>query len=506
MKNKIIFYINLLLVSILFFLLYTFSPLESDDYWFLEGTQGMQNGWYMFKTACITMQERWFTDTGRLGNIISPMFLALFPKWVFNLLSTCAISTIIILSCYISNSKIGTLQSYIILFATIIFFPWYDYLLCITFGINYVFGIALILFATYFLLNPSQNIILLILQCIICFIAGWIHEGFGVPLACGSFFVGVYLFKNKLLRKEYIYLSCSLILGASMISLSPVFWNRAENSISNIYKFPLKEMIMQIGPGVLLFSIFIICLLLIILNHHKYNITNKQLLSLILITITNAASFVIMIKFYNGPRTGAGVIIFSTIGTLLILNILNFHLNCYISCFVKTVISLFLLVHMSYTVIYQKQLLKEYNIIISLYNNSKDGTIYYDITFPKANLSFYKTTVRQFHERIPKKQIAWYFDKDKNLVILPEKLQNFKDSDLIKASKPGYFLCKGYIIKSPEIEDNNIHLLVDTNKGDNKETRFRLDSFKDKENKEWIFIMPHIQTLDSSLFITDVLN
>lgn len=512
MQKKIssvaVFYSVVAIVALLFVIIYAFSPLEADDYWFLEGTQGMSHGWQMFLTACDTMKERWLTDTGRLGNIINPLFLALLPKWVFNVISGVAVFLMISFGCRLASVAPGSLRSYLLLAAIIFCYPWYDYLFCITFGINYVWGMALTLMAACYLLRPQSSGLSIALISLLCFVAGWMHEGFGVPLSCGGVAVAVLRYFRHTLRRDYIIKLCSLGIGSLMICFSPVFWNRAENAVSNIYKFPLKEMIMQIGPGVAIFIAFI-ALLALVFSCRQWR--EKLLKSpggvekTLFFTVVLIVSLAVMIKYYNGPRTGAGVVMFASIGIIWLSRFMAIRLPGILRNLSNAVLTIAVILNLGYAAYAQKNLLREYSEVVTLFTASPSGTIYYDLTYPKADLSLFKTTVRQFHERIPKRQLAWYLDKDKKMVILPKALEGLDAANVKAASREGFYLYNGYIVMDPAIDLDSPQISVNV-PGNNKVlTRFRSDPFHDDAGKEWVFIMPHIQTLDEYLRISDVL-
>lgn len=508
-SSETIFYSVVAIVALLFIAIYSFSPLEADDYWFLEGTQGMSQGWEMFLTACKTMKERWMTDTGRLGNIMSIPFLALLPKWVFNVISGIAVFLMVTFSCRLASAPSGSMRSYLLLTALVLCYPWYDYLFCITFGINYVWAMALTLMASYYLLRSHDTNESIVLTSFLCFVAGWMHEGFGVPISCGGIAVAFLRYIRHTLRSGYVIKLCALVTGSLMTCLSPVFWYRAENDVSNIYKFPLKEMIMQIGPCTAIFIAFIGLLAIVLINRKWRESLSKAsngIEKTLFFTIVLIVSLAVMIKYYNGPRTGAGIVMFASIGIIWFSRFIGIRLSGTVKKVSGIILTTAVTINLGYAVYVQKKLLKEYHEIVRLFAASPSGVIYYDLSYPKADLSMFKTTVRQFHEHIPKRELAWYLDKDKLMVILPTALEGLDISSVSKASRDGFFIYRGYIVMDPAIDLDSPQISVSV-PGDNKvHTRFRSDAFHDDAGKEWIFIMPHIQTLDEDLRILDVVS
>lgn len=80
------FFLVLFLTASLISLLLFYVPKALDDLWFLDGITDAP-GLHAFSSACAVLVKRLSTDTGRLGAIISPVFLALLPKWVYNILT-----------------------------------------------------------------------------------------------------------------------------------------------------------------------------------------------------------------------------------------------------------------------------------------------------------------------------------------------------------------------------------------------------------------------------------
>lgn len=506
--GKKIFIAATAIAAVLLTAIYMNSPMEADDYWFLEGTHGMKNGVDKFLVACNTMTERWHTDTGRLGNLINPLFLALLPKWVFDVISGLMFFVTVIFSCRMASVRLGSVGSYLLLAGIVFCFPWYDYLFCVTFGINYVWAMALILMASYYLLQPTGRGWPTVIVCVLCFCAGWFHEGFGAPLSCAAVVVAVLRYRRHCLDKSFMAKVISLCAGTLMICVSPSFWNRAESQISNIVKFPFKELVMQIGPSVLIFAMFVIALIiaLSVANYrHRLHHTDRGYERTIFFTVFVTAAMVVMLKYYNGPRTAAAVIMFGMVGTVWLLNrcVKSFR-HLWIGNALKVLLSLAVFANLGYAANAQRKILAEYDEVVTQFQASRDGTIYLDITYPTADLSMFKTTVRQFHERIPKKMISHYMDPDKNMVILPKMLKGVGESDLKPASRPGFYVSRGYIMCEPSAAPESYQITVRDAGGNDIATRYRLDPFRLDSGKELVFVMPHIQTLDPEIKIMDV--
>lgn len=464
----------------------------------------------MFLAACDTMTDRWQTDSGRLGNLINPVFLALLPKWVFNVLSGVFIFIMMHFAVKVANVTPGGIRSYLLVSVIVFCFPWYDYMFCTTFALCYVWAIALSLITTYYLLRTDCDFhgLKLVGLCLLCFITGWFHEGIGAPLAFGMAAVTVIkIFRGSLKRNFLLPVIC-LCVGTVMICLSPVFWNRAETEVSNIYKFPIKEMIMQIGPGIAMFLTFIAGLVILMLNKGVLRKVVKDAQALSNITFYVCfllMSLFVMIKYYNGPRVGAGVVVYSGVGLIYLTGFTNWKEQAIVGLLIKAFSAILIFVNLISAITLQKQLRSEFDTIVSMFQNSSNGTIYYDLTYPNADLSLYKTTVRQFHERIPKFQFSHYYDPDKRLVILPSRLEGLEFDKLQPTSgSPKFYSYKGCFVMVADGEIASPQIWVKQSNNEWHLSRYRLDNFMDKNGTEWIWIMPHIQVLDETLELIDI--
>ena len=499
-------YISISVIAgVLFAFIYSLVPANTDDLCFMISSKGMERGFGLWNLMVDKFPDIWQTQSGRLGNFVALPFLYLFPRWVFGIVSGGIISFILLFVCTLTKVRKGSVVSWLLMSAIVFAFPWYDYMFLITYSANYVWASAAVLAAVWAFLkvdemsSPGYYAGLLLM-----FVAGWMHEGFGAPLTCGLTLWLIVFRKKITVRKVCAWAFAGV--GTGMTLLSPTFWVRGENEANMLQKFPYKEAIMQLGPALLFFIVFAIAFLILVSDRKR----RQRLDNYGLLTITGGfciASLVVFLKYFNGPRTGAPLLLmsavgcgitFSAIGRNVRFKIVEWSLGC--------IVSIGVIVNLVFAIERQKDLNREYEEVLNLYEASPDGTIYYDLIYPTPDLSLFKTSVRQFHEKVPKTFWEWYYGPDKPIVILPSALKGFSQekSSPSELSK-GVMIYNGCIIL-PDTTDvdsyKRIHIV--TSSGERRPSRFRRDYFKAADGKTYILLEPHDKVLDPTLEIKDV--
>jgi hypothetical protein len=483
------------LISVLFGILLSEVYLGADDLWFINGTAGMSPGVECFKFACANMADRFQTDTARLGNLINPIFLALLPKAVFNVISALALYLLITQSVTLAKLRDAqkTVYRYYLLALIIFALPWYDYMLFVTFTINYIWSAALIVTAANIIVG-NVSLRTHAAEYALCFVAGWMHEGFGVPLC---FAATIYLIVTKQFgNKRSLCHWFALGFGSAMTFMSPALWHRAGGGSTSIFNFPTREAIMQLGPALSVFALFVIAATIFAArkNGRSY---------IWFIGTYTIVALMVFLKFYCGPRTGMPLILFSSIGAVYALSSILQH-NKIASRIIAIIIAITTTANMVAACVAQHSISDERTVITELYEKSASGTIYCDITYPTLDASLFKTTVREMHDQIPRHQFS-LFHGGKSLVILPSSMNGFSDEKGI-ASKlsPNVLIYNSNIIIAEDAEISGSTIVVCTAAGGEIASRYRLDKFTDERGKTHYLVVPHCKTLNPQLAVSDV--
>lgn len=293
-----------------------------------------------------------------------------------------------------------------------------------------------------------------------------------------------------------------------MTILSPVFWQRSERATNYLLKFTYKEAFMQLGPAFIFIIAFIILLLWVIARSQRRQKILKSP-TLVLLLIATLGSTAVFLKYYTGPRTGAPVMLFSALGCGYILSFASSAKQCsgLFQWIIGIIISGFSIIHLIYADIKQKECSKEYEEVTRLYQASTDGTFYYDLTYPQADLTLFKTSIRQFHEKVPKEFMRIYFSPENKMVILPTSMKGFTPDRSVKSKlTPGAMIYNGWIVVPEDFDvDSFQRIRVITENGDNIPSRFRKDRFFCPGFGYYLLITPHIKVLDQTIQIKDAL-
>lgn len=506
-KGQSLCYISVtILTGILFAILISLTPPGADDLLFLIPAKGHEPGLGLWDMMIGELPRIWQTQSGRLGNFIAMPILYLMPKWIFGVITGFLTSLLIILSARISGSRPGSIVSWLLYATIVIAYPWYDYLTLVTYAINYIWTSAVVAGTMVCFMNINRySRAGMISAFILAFIAGWMHEGFGAPLCVGLTLAIVVNLKNIGRRQLLLYFFTGI--GTCMTFLSPVFWSRSERETNFLLKFTYKEALMQLGPA-MLFVFVLIALTIMVMIRKDLRKRIWTSMRFLLFAGAAAASTAVFLKYYTGPRTGAPAMLYSALGCAYVITTITKDKRPaqWLSWVVACLIGGFGLIHLAYADVAQAECKKEYEEVTRLYEQSTDGTFYYDLSYPTADLSLFKTSVRQFHERIPKDFMRIYFKPDHSMVILPTAMKGFAPDKAVESRlTPGVLLYNGWIVLPDSIDTGSfqrIHILTET--GEYLPSRFRIDRFKSDTGSDFIIVTPHIKVLDPSLRVKDV--
>lgn len=492
------FYISAAAVSLLLTVLLCYVPHALDDLWFLDGIGGSA-GWDRFTRACsLLLEDRIYTDTGRLGNLISPVFLALFPKIIYNILSGIIFFLLVCGTCRLTRVGPGSMWSFIILSFCTIGLPWYDYMLILTYGLNYLWSSAAAVWAAVCLLSV-RRLPRRVFRCgiAVCFVAGWMHEGFGVPLSAAALAVCI---AGGSLRRQRRILACATVAGTAMTALSPAIWLRlgaADNMAEHHY--PPGEAFMHFGPLAAVVALFVAVIVWRLLRRDAATGKAAVIFHMVYVGVATALA----VKFYCGPRTTTAPLLFAFAGAVTLAAPALRALPRCVTLAAGSLISAALCVHLSVAISVQRQLMDEFDSIREAYIASADGTLYADPIPAYADISLYKTTVRQFHEAVPRNMFSRYYGgspQRKPLVILPSRLRGFEVAKARASSYiPGLFVYDGCLVARPGVIADGSTVEVADGTGRWHATRVRLQPFTDAtDGGRYIFVMPHAVILDPS--------
>lgn len=510
-NSKSLFDIWLAIVTILYIVIFALTPMIFDDYTYTLGTASITSTLEKASAIWEICKSHWHHDTGRLCNLLSPIFLGLLPKLVFSVISGIFIWMSVRLMCCLADVRRGSTGSWIIVLLVTFTLPWFDYMFSVIFAINYVWPSALTLLIVYWLLNwdtikRELSAGQLTGMCITALLSGWMHEGFSIPVIAGM--LTLWVVQKHCPDKREIILFAFYLVGTLLIIISPALWTRTANSESLFSRMSLMEQILH-GVGFnIMFFIFFTFLIICSLKRRFRDILNenKKLKSLtIFVTASSLVASIIFYLFYTGPRMGWYATQFCSIGIVALGHNLFPPMKRTSGYIVDSLIATLIITNLTTAVIEQKNLYDENKEIVNLFLQSPNGEVYYDNIPTHVSMSFLKSSMRNFNEYMPMALFSeyWRENEDVMLSLLPSKLHNFTaDRVSVCGSDSTLYLKDGLLLSRDSVPDNYSKILINTPEMGWVESRLRPRCFTAADSTRWILIVPHV-TLMTGCSVTD---
>lgn len=506
MKQKL-FDTWLLAVVILYGIIFALTPWAIDDFNYAFGTVDSTSAADITAGVWDNVVQRWHYDTGRLANIISPIFLGILSHWAFAILS--ALMLWISVRCALALADIprGGTAAYILVFILNFTLPWLDFAFTVIFALNYLWTTALTLAFLYYLYKkPPRGGLHLAAACLLALVAAWMHEGFSAPVIAGIT-LAIIIAKEKP-DKARTAMIVAYLAGFALILISPAIYNRLQGADSLMGKYTLIELV----PHAVAFNIvplaflatFVACLASKRKRRIIFATPYRKTIIIFCLGATLAAMAIFFLK-YLGPRLGWAGTVFATIALMAILQPL-IHLKNIITKTISTIAAAAVVANLVGTIFIQRKYYLENEIITRLYQESEDGQIYYDNLPMRLDISCYKTSSRAFNEQYPTQAFATYHSNgyDKPLILLPEALAHYNpDEAVVCRADTTLKLYRHMLITDTRPDDTKTITL--RHRGGVMDSRFRYRPFTDNEGTQHYLILPHatqiypINILDAEL-------
>lgn len=187
----------------------------------------------------------WLSTNGRMANILMPWFTGLLPR-----VATTALLALMVAALHWATARCAGVRNpwaRIVIYGLVLTtLPWPDSILLYDCQLNYVWAAALCLMASMLVLSRKRwRSWQAVAGGLLCFVAGAMHEGCGVPL-CLALWVAVW----RRERVNVAWLVC-FTLGALFVVASPGIWKRfvehrgtaewtiAEITVTSLYYYVL---------------------------------------------------------------------------------------------------------------------------------------------------------------------------------------------------------------------------------------------------------------------------
>ncbi len=381
-------------IFVVYLLFSCFVPYIGDDYAFILDWMNANDGdrAFSFNGWLNAVEYLRATDNSRLDNIVYIAMRLAFPKSVLAVFVAFTATLMLwMMTVLLRPEKSVTLSVLIALWTWVVFtFPWRGDIM----GTNYAYNIFLPSFLTLCFLILSFGVSYkrfsapgLAAACLVALSAGWIHEGYSIPVCCG---LGVLcLVRRFRLPWQWWVLAMVYVAGAIYTVSAPGLWMRFLDSSGETGGYVnIKTFFSMIIPVV---SVAVLIAVMFSCGSGRRYLAELFVDDIFLVVFVSfAVSFLIVIvtKTFDNARALWICDIFSTIVVFKALAPLFVALS-------KRLLSVFSIFALTLTLIFYINVLRvqkiyhdEEMLIRDGFRESVYGTVYrdYDISIPKITL------------------------------------------------------------------------------------------------------------------------
>lgn len=207
-------------------------PTCENDFWEIIGERIV--GW---RDVLESMVNHWLLVNGRLANLLMILSVAM-PQWLVSLCHGAMVGLMIWLVMRCSGAKPMPWMAAVLALVMWKWFPWHDNMMSSDFMFNYPWTCVAMLGYSFLFFNIRKSKPPIAIAVIVAFVAGWMHEGFSIPLCCASAFA--ILFSPKEIRKRQLPMFAALIVGTALCVFSPSTLMRADRAMGDMmYDYPI---------------------------------------------------------------------------------------------------------------------------------------------------------------------------------------------------------------------------------------------------------------------------
>ena len=241
-----------------------------------------------------------------------------------------------------------------------------------TYALNYLWSSVFCLAFLWIYIHADSwktNTFVLLLGCLSAFGAGWSHEGVAIGIAASIAFDNLWDMMHHRVNCQKMLWAICFCVGAAFLCLSPGNFTRTDAAL------PLYNHLLSFAR----LRVFWILLLSWCLFSRRTAFLRQNYLLLI------ALSVQMLFMFYAGFRNSRvlwGTELFSLI---LLLRLITAFEKQRIFAWVTYALLTLLTIHFGWLIYRSGEVRRQYDEVIALYVDSKDGTVYYDL-HPESEL------------------------------------------------------------------------------------------------------------------------
>lgn len=501
----------MVVITLLFFAaMYAISPLQVDDFWYLGDSYG-KPVIDAFMITVAEMVDHLNYDTGRLANIINPPFLTIIPQWIYGLLSTVCIWILLYVGRRMTSISVQSFRAFLLLTGIVVALPWTDYMFSIVQSLNYLWSSAMMLPAIWYVMRAQKGEPFgagkTIAISALCFLAGWMHEGFSIPILFGLAVYALVLLERP--RKTTLLFVAMMTLGAVCIFLPPAFWSRLQRTDSFLSLFTGWEMISSILVFNCLYFVLIAVLgmsMSVMRVRRRILRERRQLAMMAFFFASASASVALFVLYYTGSRMSWLPQLMSGLGVLYCFGFYRFRLHAPWRWVWGGLVSLLLCAHYCMALKRQTELTRECGIIVEKYLDSPSGVVFYDNIKPTVDLSLWKPSFRQFNLPYASGKFSEYYKPGRpQLNLFPSALKCVDLNRAKPTSDTSLIIYGRHILALHPVSEQRVkHLEGKMKNGDWISSRFLATEFTDSAGNNFVLITPHLQTVFPDIEFQDV--
>jgi hypothetical protein len=227
---------------------------------------------FPWQSIADTIAEHYKLDNGRLGNILLPFFLAI-PRWIGATILGLLVVAIAIYIPRIANKHQNSILLLLLSMALVTFtFPWHETMFTICFAINYIPPTLISLLILKLWIAPKKRISYIAIP--LCFVLGFWHEGFSVPLGVG---MGMSMLCCNKWSWSRILAIAALLPGFVFLISSPGFFRYNHGSMIDSIISSAYAIIKYQIPIVIFIILY--CISLIVQHKSRKALSTKEISS-----------------------------------------------------------------------------------------------------------------------------------------------------------------------------------------------------------------------------------
>lgn len=490
--------------------MYALTPVVGDDLWYTV-TVGDAEGLEAMKRVWSEICRHWYFDTGRLANIINLPFLTVIPKWVFGILCGAFMWVVIRMSRSLIQASPCSMRAMAMVFGIAIILPWLDNMYSVVFALNYFWTGAMTLVSVIFMFRTMRGWkprpFVFYAGIVVCIFAGWMHEGFSVPVLCG---IPVYwLLSGREKSWRALMPAGAFALGAFLIFVSPAFRNSLSDAIPCIKGFSRMDAFLSITVFNCCYYVFIVtvALTLAVRKVHRPLLADRLSLAVVMfILVSSTVATVIFITYYDGPRMGWYSQLFCGLGILICARFWSIRLGQMWGAVWSVAICAFIAVNFMASISTQSRLRDEYYAIVDLYVASPDGKVFYDVIPRCADITLMKPTY-QFYSGVSSPYFSTRYGAGKpGILLLPTDFEYVDCREAKTAESDTTLLIyrnRLLVTDTARIASDMAMLHIVSDDGLDFDSRCVAVTFTDTTGAPYVWLVPHILEVNPAIKIRD---